>query len=79
MAAKKAGRIIHLANLPLRLLLPNSRENINEVAFKTVPSASKVRRSFSYSHNVVREVGMAQPLPRISCCVWPHGCQYLGF
>ena len=43
MATKKAvGRIIHFANLPLRLLLPNSRENITEVAFKTVPSASKV-------------------------------------
>lgn len=47
MATKKAvGRIIHFANLPLRLLLPNSRENITEVAFKTVPSASKVRGFF---------------------------------
>lgn len=46
MAAKKAvGRIIHFANLPLKLLLPSSRENITEVAFKTIPSASKVRNS----------------------------------
>ena len=44
MATKKAvGRIVHFANLPLKLLLPSSRENITEVAFKTIPSASKVR------------------------------------
>lgn len=43
MATKKAvGRIIHFANLPLKLLLPSSRENITEVAFKTIPSASKI-------------------------------------
>ena len=43
MATKKAvGRIVHFANLPLKLLIPSSRENITEVAFKTIPSASKV-------------------------------------
>jgi len=43
MATKKAvGRVIHFANLPLKLLLPSSRENITEVAFKTIPSASKI-------------------------------------
>ncbi|XP_024386517.1 uncharacterized protein [Physcomitrium patens] len=43
MATKKGvGRIVHFANLPLKLLLPNSRENITEVAFKTIPSASKI-------------------------------------
>ncbi|BBM99732.1 large subunit ribosomal protein L23 [Marchantia polymorpha subsp. ruderalis] len=40
--AKKLGRVIHFANLPLKLLMPNQRENIKEVAFKTVPSASKI-------------------------------------
>jgi hypothetical protein len=39
MASK---RVIHFANLPLKMLLPKSLENIKEVAFKTVPSASKV-------------------------------------
>ncbi|CAM6034464.1 unnamed protein product [Sphagnum compactum] len=42
MSKKQLGRIIHFANLPLKLLLPKSRENITEVAFKTVPSASKI-------------------------------------
>ncbi|KAL2651593.1 hypothetical protein R1flu_019721 [Riccia fluitans] len=40
--AKKFGRVIHFANIPLKLLMPNQRENIKEVAFKTVPSASKI-------------------------------------
>ncbi|CAM6090836.1 unnamed protein product [Calypogeia fissa] len=42
MASKKLGRFIHFANLPLRLLLPKTLDNVKEVAFKTVPSASKI-------------------------------------
>jgi hypothetical protein len=30
MSKKQLGRIIHFANLPLKLLLPKSRENITE-------------------------------------------------
>ncbi|CAM6084540.1 unnamed protein product [Calypogeia fissa] len=42
MASKKLGRFIHFANLPLRLLLPKTLDNVKEVAFKTIPSASKI-------------------------------------
>lgn len=36
------GRLIHFANVPLRLMPPKSRENIREVVFRTVPSMTKV-------------------------------------
>lgn len=45
MASKKLGRVIHFANLPLRMLLPKSLDDVKEVAFKTIPSASKVRKA----------------------------------
>eukprot|EP00245_Coleochaete_scutata_P017949 TRINITY_DN9076_c0_g1_i1.p1 TRINITY_DN9076_c0_g1~~TRINITY_DN9076_c0_g1_i1.p1 ORF type:complete len:115 (-),score=24.14 TRINITY_DN9076_c0_g1_i1:185-529(-) len=35
-------RLVHLANLPLKLILPESRENITQVAFRTIPSATKI-------------------------------------
>lgn len=38
------GRLIHLANLPLRLVRPKFRENITEAVFKTIPSVTKVRQ-----------------------------------
>lgn len=42
MAGRFGRRIIHFPNLPLKLVMPSSRENIKEVAFKTIPSASKI-------------------------------------
>lgn len=42
MARKLVPRIIHLANMPLRLMLPASRDNITEFSLRTVPSASKI-------------------------------------
>uniref|UniRef100_A0A0D6QY26 Large ribosomal subunit protein uL23m n=1 Tax=Araucaria cunninghamii TaxID=56994 RepID=A0A0D6QY26_ARACU len=42
MASGMRKRIIHFANLPLKLLMPSSLDNIKEVAFKTIPSASKI-------------------------------------
>ncbi|CAM6085773.1 unnamed protein product [Calypogeia fissa] len=46
MASKRLGRFIHFANLPLRLLLPKTLDNVKEVAFKTIPNASKVSRNY---------------------------------
>lgn len=42
MASRLGRRVVHLANLLLNLVMPSSRENIKEVAFKTIPSASKI-------------------------------------
>eukprot|EP00252_Welwitschia_mirabilis_P022624 TRINITY_DN6177_c0_g1_i1.p1 TRINITY_DN6177_c0_g1~~TRINITY_DN6177_c0_g1_i1.p1 ORF type:complete len:169 (+),score=29.16 TRINITY_DN6177_c0_g1_i1:228-734(+) len=42
MAGNLRRRIIHFANLPLKLVMPSSTENIKELAFKTIPSASKI-------------------------------------
>lgn len=42
MASRLGRRVVHFANLPLKLVMPSSRENIKEVAFKTIPSASKI-------------------------------------
>ncbi|GAQ87089.1 mitochondrial ribosomal protein L23 precursor [Klebsormidium nitens] len=36
------GRLVHLANLPLRLVRPKFRENITEAVFKTIPSVTKI-------------------------------------
>eukprot|EP00271_Cylindrocystis_brebissonii_P010402 TRINITY_DN26583_c0_g1_i1.p1 TRINITY_DN26583_c0_g1~~TRINITY_DN26583_c0_g1_i1.p1 ORF type:complete len:116 (-),score=28.05 TRINITY_DN26583_c0_g1_i1:241-588(-) len=36
------GRLIHFANIPLRLMLPATRENITTVAIKTLPSVNKI-------------------------------------
>lgn len=45
------GRLVHLANLPLRLVRPKVRENITEAVFKTIPSVTKVRY-YSVSSNL---------------------------
>ena len=41
------GRLIPFANIPLRLMMPKETQNIKQLAFKTVPSANKVRYSES--------------------------------
>eukprot|EP00897_Mesotaenium_endlicherianum_P009466 jgi/Mesen1/8548/ME000484S07927 len=48
------GRLIHFANVPLRLMMPKTRENITEVAFKTIPSMTKVeiRRILESMYNL---------------------------
>lgn len=35
-------RVVHFANLPIKLLMPSSLNNIREIALKTIPSASKI-------------------------------------
>ncbi|KAK7362386.1 hypothetical protein VNO77_04497 [Canavalia gladiata] len=35
-------RVVQFANLPIKLLMPNTFTNIQEVALKTIPSASKI-------------------------------------
>lgn len=35
-------RVVHFANLPIKLLMPSSFTNITEIALKTIPSASKI-------------------------------------
>ncbi|CAL1376740.1 unnamed protein product [Linum trigynum] len=42
MGTRWGRRVIHFANLPIKLLMPKTYENINEIALKTVPSASKI-------------------------------------
>ncbi|XP_059644365.1 uncharacterized protein LOC132286119 isoform X2 [Cornus florida] len=42
MGSRLGGRVIHFANLPIKLLMPSSFENIREIALKTIPSASKI-------------------------------------
>ncbi|WCJ31879.1 Ribosomal protein L23/L15e family protein [Euphorbia peplus] len=42
MGSRVARRVIHFANLPIKLLMPSTFTNINEIALKTIPSASKV-------------------------------------
>lgn len=34
--------MVHFANLPIKLLMPTSFTNIQEIALKTIPSASKI-------------------------------------
>ncbi|CAI7742213.1 unnamed protein product [Closterium sp. NIES-53] len=36
------GRLVHFANIPLRIVRPESLENIKEVVFRTIPSVNKV-------------------------------------
>ncbi|XP_022774972.1 uncharacterized protein LOC111316967, partial [Durio zibethinus] len=39
----RLGRpVVHLANLPIKLLMPNTFTNMKEIALKTIPSASKI-------------------------------------
>ncbi|GAB2254053.1 hypothetical protein Droror1_Dr00021862 [Drosera rotundifolia] len=42
MAGRLGKRVIHFANLPIKLLMPNTFTNINEIALKTIPSATKI-------------------------------------
>ncbi|TYG46346.1 hypothetical protein ES288_D11G249800v1 [Gossypium darwinii] len=42
MAGRLGRRVVHFANLPIKLLMPNTFTNITEIALKTIPSASKI-------------------------------------
>ncbi|XP_027178962.1 uncharacterized protein LOC113777928 [Coffea eugenioides] len=42
MASRLGRRVVHFANLPIKLLMPSSFSNIREIALKTIPSASKI-------------------------------------
>lgn len=42
MGSRLGRRVIHFANLPIKLLMPSSFQNIKEIALKTIPSATKV-------------------------------------
>ncbi|KAF8404593.1 hypothetical protein HHK36_009480 [Tetracentron sinense] len=42
MGSRLGRRVIHFANLPIKLLVPSSLNNIREIALKTIPSASKI-------------------------------------
>ncbi|KAL1190337.1 hypothetical protein V5N11_016720 [Cardamine amara subsp. amara] len=42
MASRLGGRVVHFANLPIKLLMPAKLTNIHEFALKTIPSASKI-------------------------------------
>ncbi|XP_021897902.1 uncharacterized protein LOC110814660 [Carica papaya] len=42
MGSRLGRRVVHFANLPIKLLMPNTFTNIREIALKTIPSASKI-------------------------------------
>ncbi|KAL1329659.1 hypothetical protein HN51_046841 [Arachis hypogaea] len=42
MGSRLARRVVQFANLPIKLLLPTSFTNIQEIALKTIPSATKI-------------------------------------
>ncbi|XVF17246.1 hypothetical protein REPUB_Repub10bG0103300 [Reevesia pubescens] len=43
MGSRFGRRVVHFANLPIKLLMPNNTlNNIKEIALKTIPSASKI-------------------------------------
>lgn len=42
MGSRLGRRVVHFANLPIKLLMPSSFSNIKEIALKTIPSASKI-------------------------------------
>ncbi|KAL2906063.1 Phosphopentomutase [Bienertia sinuspersici] len=42
MAGRLGRRVVHFANLPIKLLMPSSFSNITEISLKTIPSASKI-------------------------------------
>lgn len=42
MGSRLGRRVVHFANLPLKLLMPTSFTNIREIALKTIPSATKI-------------------------------------
>ncbi|KAJ4976688.1 hypothetical protein NE237_001794 [Protea cynaroides] len=42
MGSRLGRRVIHFANLPIKLLMPSNFSDIKEIALKTIPSASKI-------------------------------------
>ncbi|MED6220996.1 hypothetical protein PIB30_050160 [Stylosanthes scabra] len=42
MGSRLGRRVVHFANLPIKLLMPTSFTNIHEIALKTIPSATKI-------------------------------------
>ncbi|KAK6923760.1 Ribosomal protein L25/L23 [Dillenia turbinata] len=42
MAGRLGRRVVHFANLSIKVLMPSSFSNISEIAIKTIPSASKI-------------------------------------
>ncbi|OVA14197.1 Ribosomal protein L25/L23 [Macleaya cordata] len=42
MGSRLGRRVVHFANLPIKLLMPSSFDHIKEIALKTIPSASKI-------------------------------------
>ncbi|KAI4382058.1 hypothetical protein MLD38_008066 [Melastoma candidum] len=42
MGSRLGRRVIHFANLPIKLQMPKTLDNIREISLKTVPSASKI-------------------------------------
>ncbi|XP_022739751.1 uncharacterized protein LOC111291895 [Durio zibethinus] len=42
MGCRLGRRVVRFANLPIKLLMPNTFTNIKEIALKTIPSASKI-------------------------------------
>jgi large subunit ribosomal protein L23 len=42
MGSRLGKRVVHFANLPIKLVMPTSFNNITEIALKTIPSASKI-------------------------------------
>lgn len=42
MGSRLGRRVVHFANLPIKLLMPSSFTNVTEIALKTIPSASKI-------------------------------------
>lgn len=42
MGSRLGRRVVHFANLPIKLLMPSNFNNITEIAIKTIPSASKI-------------------------------------
>lgn len=42
MGSRLGWRVVHFANLPIKLLMPSSFNNIKEISLKTIPSASKI-------------------------------------
>uniref|UniRef100_A0A2P2JIS8 Large ribosomal subunit protein uL23m n=1 Tax=Rhizophora mucronata TaxID=61149 RepID=A0A2P2JIS8_RHIMU len=42
MGSRLGRRVVQFANLPIKLLMPTAFTNIQEIALKTIPSASKI-------------------------------------
>lgn len=42
MGSRLGRRVVQFANLPIKLLMPSTFSNIQEIALKTIPSATKI-------------------------------------